>query len=440
MNRDVATIIRTFRAPDARQALAAVKAALGADAVVIGSRQLSGGIFGRPQVEVTAASPSSAEPARSGTKLPATSTGLNASGQVDFAAFTRVMEDVRRSLDRTGGGPEAGSRNRARTADRPERNPGRPDEPDDVSHLGSHARKLHRRLVERGLEPTLARAWIETAVDAGADRTAELEARVAASARKLLLPAATPWSADARRTVALVGPTGVGKTTAIAKIAARALLETRFKVGLITVDTYRVGASDQLTRYGRIMNAPTYVARDRQTLLEAIDRTSDADLVLIDTAGRSDTESLAAQMELVRHAPNVQMNLVVSLVAGARDLAAIARRYKGFGVERLIFTKLDEAEAPAAGFSAATVVQRPVACFCDGQRVPEDIHPVSDSNLLEACLGFGAELAPGHSPGLGLGLGAARPSRRASYAPMGSISAVDSQAADDKEQVRGPSR
>ena len=434
MNRDVATIIRTFRAPDARQALAAVKAALGADAVVIGSRQLSGGIFGRPQVEVTAASPSSAEPFRSGTK-PATSNGLNASGQVDFAAFTRVMEDVRRSLDRTGG-PEAGPGGRARAADRPERKPDRLDEPDDLRHLGSNARKLHRRLVERGLEPTLARGWIEAAVDAGADRTAELEAQVAVSARKLLLPAATPWSADARRTVALVGPTGVGKTTAIAKIAARALLETRFKVGLITVDTYRVGASDQLTRYGRIMNAPTYVARDRQTLLEAIGRTSDADLVLIDTAGRSDAESLAAQMELVRHAPNVQMNLVVSLVAGARDLAAIARRYKGFGVERLIFTKLDEAEAPAAGFSAATVVQRPVACYCDGQRVPEDIHPVSDSNLLEACLGFGADLVPR----LGLGLGAARPSRRASYAPMGSISAVDPQAADDKEQVRGPSR
>jgi signal recognition particle GTPase len=140
-------------------------------------------------------------------------------------------------------------------------------------------------------------------------------------------------------------------------------------------------------------------------------------------------------MELVRHAPNVQMNLVVSLVAGARDLAAIARRYKGFGVERLIFTKLDEAEAAAAAFSAATVVQRPVACFCDGQRVPEDIHPVSDSNLLEACLGFGAGLSA-FAPGLG----AARPSRRASYAPMGSISAVDSQAADDKEQARGPSR
>jgi flagellar biosynthesis protein FlhF len=298
------------------------------------------------------------------------------------------------------------------------------DDPDDLRHLGSNARKLHRRLVDRGLEPTLARGWIEAAVDAGADRAAELEAQVMVSARKLLLTGATPWSADARRTVALVGPTGVGKTTAIAKIAARALLETRFKVGLITVDTYRVGASDQLARYGRIMNAPTYVARDRQTLLEAIDRTSDADLVLIDTAGRSDAESLAAQMELVRHAPNVQMNLVVSLVAGARDLAAIARRYKGFGVERLIFTKLDEAEAPAAAFSAATVVQRPVACFCDGQRVPEDIHPVSDSNLLEACLGFGA----------------ARPSRRASYAPMGSISAVDPQAAVDKEQARGPSR
>jgi flagellar biosynthesis protein FlhF len=420
MNREAATIIRTFRAPDARQALAAVKAALGSEAVVIGSRQLSGGIFGRPQVEVTAASPSSAEsPTPQPRSAAGSSTGVNADNKVDFAAFTRVMEEVRRSLDRGSNQDERGS---ARSVTGRGGRPG--DDPDELRELGSNARKMYKRLCDRGMDSAQARAWIEAAVDGGADRIPDLEAALVATARKFLLPGPPPWGADARRTVALVGPTGVGKTTAIAKIAARALLDTRFKVGLITVDTYRVGASDQLARYGRIMNAPTYVARDRQGLLDAIDRTSDADLVLIDTAGRSDLESLGAQMELVRSAPNVQMNLVVSLVAGARDLASIARRYKGFGIERLIFTKLDEAEAPAAGFSASAVVQRPISCFCDGQRVPEDIHPASDWNILEAFLGFGAP----------------RPSRRASYSPMGSISAVDLSAADDKEQVRGPSR
>ena len=420
MNREAATIIRTFRAPDARQALAAVKAALGSEAVVIGSRHLAGGIFGRSQVEVTAASPSSAESPAAPRPAAGSSTGLNADNKVDFAAFTRVMEEVRRSLDRGANQDERGG-GRSVAAGRGGR---AGDEPDELRELGANARKMHKRLCDRGMDPAQARAWIEAAVDGGADRIPELEAALAVTARKFLLPGPAPWGADARRTVALVGPTGVGKTTAIAKIAARALLDTRFKVGLITVDTYRVGASDQLARYGRIMNAPTFVARDRQGLLDAIDRTSDADLVLIDTAGRSDAESLAAQMELVRSAPNVQMNLVVSLVAGARDLASIARRYKGFGIERLIFTKLDEAEAPAAGFSASAVVQRPISCFCDGQRVPEDIHAATDWNILEAFLGFGAP----------------RPSRRASYSPMGSISAVDLSAADDKEQVRGPSR
>jgi len=203
-----------------------------------------------------------------------------------------------------------------------------------------------------------------------------------------LRAAPAPWGADGRRTVALVGPTGVGKTTAIAKIAARALLETRFKVGLITVDTYRVGASDQLARYGKIMGVPTYVARDRAALADAIDRTREADLVLIDTAGRSDAESLAAQMKLVQSAPNVQLHLVLSLATGARELGAVARRYRGFGAERVIFTKLDESEGPGGSLSALGVVGRPVSCLCDGQRVPEDIHAVTESDLCERLVGI----------------------------------------------------
>jgi flagellar biosynthesis protein FlhF len=151
-----------------------------------------------------------------------------------------------------------------------------------------------------------------------------------------------------------------------------------------------VGASDQLSRYGKIMGVPTYVARDRAALAEAVERTRDADLVLIDTAGRSDTASIEAQMNLLRTAPNVQLHLVLSLATGPRELAAVARRYRPYSPERLIFTKLDESEGPAGALAATSLLTRPVSCLCDGQRVPEDVQPVTDPELLERLVGIGA--------------------------------------------------
>lgn len=351
-------LIRTFRARDARSALTAVKAAFGPDAVIIETKQREGGLFRRPHIEVTAAS----EGGAAKPKEP------DHAVEMDVAALRRVMEDVRRSLNRRET-PEPRTRGSER-------------------ELGTEARKAFRHLLERGIDEVQARDLLEEALGTGALRTSEILRAVGSGLDKLLRAAPAPWGADARRTIALVGPTGVGKTTAIAKIAARALLETRFKVGLITVDTYRVGAADQLARYGKIMGVPTYVARDQAALADAIDRTKDADLVLIDTAGRSDAASIEAQMKLVRSAPNVQVQLVMSLATGARELSGVARRYRSLGAERFIFTKLDEAEGPGGALSALAVLSRPVSCLCDGQRVPEDIHAVTEAELVERLIGI----------------------------------------------------
>ncbi len=358
-------MIRTFRARDARSALTAVKAAFGSDAVIIETKQIGGGLFGRPQIEVTAASGDEPRGPTEG------QSERDSRMESDMASLRRVMDDVRRTLhtNRRTASVASGTSNAHGEAE-----------------FGAEGRRVFRHLLERGMDADQARTLVDEGLASGAERATELFSFIVGEFRKRVSASAAPWGADARRTVALVGPTGVGKTTAIAKIAARALLETRFKVGLITVDTYRVGASDQLARYGKIMGVPTYVARDRAALAAAVDSTRDADLVLIDTAGRSDPESIQAQMDLIKTAPQVQLQLVLSVATGARELGAVARRYKSFGAERLIFTKLDEADGPAAALSAATVISRPVSCICDGQRVPEDIHPVTDATLVEAFL------------------------------------------------------
>lgn len=388
------TNVRTFRAPDARSALSAVRAALGGEAVILETREVSVGLFGRAQIEVTAAGPPASAPsarrAAAFEDAPAPnarqtkrggaygSTGVGAGGdlQSEVTALRRLVEDMHQRMPAKGSTSTAGA---------PREIAGMVD--DEAPRFNNEELRTYRHLIRRGMEEHLARGLVEEARRLGASGGDEIEESVKASMRKQMTPAAAPWLAEGRRTLALIGPTGVGKTTAIAKIAARALLETRFKVALVTVDTYRVGASDQLARYGKIMGIPTHVARDRAGLAEGISRFQDADLVLIDTAGRSDNQSLAEQTSLLRSVPQVELQLVLSAASGGRELGALARRYRAIGPERMILTKLDEVDGPAGIYSALSALPRPVSCISDGQRVPEDIHAVTGPDLVRLAFG-----------------------------------------------------
>ncbi|HET6284281.1 MAG TPA: flagellar biosynthesis protein FlhF [Polyangia bacterium] len=385
------TVVRTFRAPDAMSALNAVKAAFGREAVILKTREIAGGLFGKPQVEVTAAS-SMAElsskrtaafertPAQSGVIDRPARAAIRRYSEADMAgggdrgampghdiqdevsALRRVVEEMRRRME-----TDQGAQSDARAL------------------FVGESMRVYRLLMQRGVEEHLARELCDEARKVGSG--SEVEVCVKAELRKRLAPAPAPWLAEGRRTVALIGPTGVGKTTGIAKIAARAVLETKFKCALITVDTYRVGASDQLARYGKIMGLATHVARDQAGLAAAMDRSKDADLVLIDTAGRSSSESLAAQTALLRTVPNIQLHLVLSAATGGRELGAAVRRYQSSAPDRIIFSKLDEADGPGSVYSAVHALQRPVSCVTDGQRVPEDIHQVESTDLVKLVFG-----------------------------------------------------
>jgi flagellar biosynthesis protein FlhF len=197
-------------------------------------------------------------------------------------------------------------------------------------------------------------------------------------------------SADSCRVVALVGPTGVGKTTTIAKLAANYRLREKRRVGLITVDTYRVAAVEQLRTYADIIDLPMEVVATPREMREAVGRMSHLDLVLMDTAGRSPRDEVRIQelKSMLGEAEPDEVHLVLSATAGAKSLAATAERFADVGTTALILTKLDEATSLGQLMTLLRSCRLPISYLTDGQNVPDDIETADRRKLAQALLGI----------------------------------------------------
>ncbi|NLX02711.1 MAG: flagellar biosynthesis protein FlhF [Syntrophomonadaceae bacterium] len=175
--------------------------------------------------------------------------------------------------------------------------------------------------------------------------------------------------------VFLVGPTGVGKTTTIAKLAANLTFLDSKSVALITLDTYRVSAAEQLRTFAEIIGIPISVVFTPTDLMLAIEQYREKDLIFVDTAGRSPYNS--EQMEELREFVNIarpdETILVMSVTTDNNDLINIYQRFQSIGVDKLIFTKLDEAYNYGSILNALYEIKKPIAYFTTGQNVPDDI-------------------------------------------------------------------
>ncbi len=174
---------------------------------------------------------------------------------------------------------------------------------------------------------------------------------------------------------AFLGPTGVGKTTTIAKLAAFYLLRYQKKIALITLDTFRIGALEQLQTYAQILQVPLQVAKDRRTLQQAIKNSADRDLLLIDTAGRSPGQQ--AELEelkgFLQVDEQIDCHLVLSATTKDADLLFNAQQFNLFPIKSYIFTKIDETRDYVAIFNQLWRFKKPLSFMANGQRVPEDI-------------------------------------------------------------------
>lgn len=194
-----------------------------------------------------------------------------------------------------------------------------------------------------------------------------------------------------KRLMMFVGPTGVGKTTTIAKLAARYsyLKEKREKVGIITLDTYRIGAVEQLFQYAKMMRLPIEDVVDPADFNNALRSLNHCDLILIDTVGSSqyDKEKLMKLNRFVQNSEyQIDVNLVLSAGSKLEDLKDIYKNFSFLDIDTLIFTKFDETKVFGTVFSLIYDIDKPVSYFSIGQEVPDDLVVASSDFLVECML------------------------------------------------------
>ena len=189
--------------------------------------------------------------------------------------------------------------------------------------------------------------------------------------------------------VALIGPTGVGKTTTLAKLAANLKLREKHRVGLITLDTYRIAAVDQLKRYADIIGSPLRVVNGVDDLREAMKAMADCDFLLIDTAGRSpnDTLKLNELKSLLEVAAPEEVHLVLSATSSAECLQLAISRFSDVRVDKVIFTKIDEAAHVGGVLNVLRKVNKSLSYITTGQDVPDDIEVGKGKRLAQLILG-----------------------------------------------------
>ncbi len=402
--------VKTYQAVDMKQALRRVKEELGPNAVIVSSRSVRRdrgvfGLLGRKVLEVTAAVESAsgdAPPDITGARAPSPPASLRSRGSGVYHDIWAVKQAVDPVLDEV-----RAIRETVTTLD--ERSENSPlDLHSDLAQIrtmlaslvtsggigpdpkGAAAQRLFYFLIGRGIDEPLARSLVQRVV-------ARVEAGAIGDLDRLKLNLAAEMRADLSRAERgfapsrvqlFIGPTGVGKTTTIAKLAARAVRSSPGQVLVITTDVHRVAAVEQMARFGEILSIPVEIAISPDDLSRTLANHEDKEQIFVDTTGcrHRDFASLRHLGAQIEAAGEAEVMLVMSATTRAADSAEILAACNDLPWSRLIMTKLDETRIYGELYNCVVRGGRPIACVTTGQAVPDHLESLDIPGVLRKVL------------------------------------------------------
>ncbi len=408
-------IVKRFEAVDMQEALKLIKSEMGSNAVILSTKSIrkgggSFGLFGRPMIEVTAA-------VDYGQKLEAKSQKPEVKGHDSkvrkpdpyFSYISSLLSPIKDDIN------DLKEIIRSHNSESQTSN-SEPQLKNEVAELKSmmgfiikHSGMAedfaiapeylipYQKMLSNGINEKYASDLIEEiqATEARGKNDKEIIDRLAGAIMKSVKTNGHISDAKgSRKVIAFIGPTGVGKTTTIAKIAAAETFNKK-KVAIITVDTYRIAAIEQIKIYAKIIGIPVDVVLTPEELRVTIEMHRDKDVILIDTAGRShknDTQLLEVSEffnPLSRFCDSGEMetHLVLGVNADERNIEDTIDRFKAVtSIDRLLFTKLDEAGIFGVIYNQSLRTGIPLSYFTTGQKVPEDIEAATPERVADLIL------------------------------------------------------
>ena len=405
-------IIKTFTAPTETEALELAKKELGPGAIVTKKKEnIPHGLmalFKKPTYEITAAvddAPAKTELSRKETARnlfmnnpniifddKEEETEQSKQAPINFsdtASIEKQLNNLATMIEATmKQKPETKENERTRSKN----NGSEEDQKNDKTV--ACIRLIYNQLIENEVDEKFVNQVISE-IEPTLKKDAPVENILAAIYQKIVLKLgkteAIDISQDKCKYIFFIGPTGVGKTTTIAKIASKLKLEKKMNIALLTADTYRIAAVEQLHSYANILQVPLTVAYNEADIAKAHDDLRNFDIVLVDTAGRShrDKEQRDDIERMIKTIPEDEREvyLVLSVTTKYKDLIAITEAYSQITDYRLIFTKLDESTCVGNIFNIKLLTGRPLSYATFGQKVPNDISKIEAQTIAKQLLG-----------------------------------------------------